>query len=128
MKQQLLQFLYRLVPFTIILFLIQHLITYFLLENTDLYYPVYAIYIFHFTATLIIYVLLLLVYNNFQDKTGFAFMGSSLLKMMAAVIFLFPMLLNNTGDAFVNLLTFFIPYFLFLTFETFYAVKLINVK
>ncbi|CAN5315294.1 hypothetical protein BH23BAC2_BH23BAC2_16080 [soil metagenome] len=128
MKQQLLQFLYRLIPFTIILFLIQHLITYFLLESTDLYYPVYAIYIFHFTATLIIYVLLLLVYNNFQDKTGFAFMGSSLLKMMAAVIFLFPMLLNNTGDAFVNLLTFFIPYFLFLTFETFYAVKLINVK
>ncbi len=128
MKQQLLHFAYRLLPFTIILYLIQYLITAFLLEGVDLYYPVYAIYLFHFLATLIIYFILILVYNNFQDKTGFAFMGASLLKMLAAVLFLLPMLLSNSANPFANLLSFFIPYFMFLVFETFYAVKLINVK
>lgn len=128
MKQQLLNFAYRLLPFTIILYLIQYLITAFLLEGVDLYYPVYAIYLFHFLATLIIYFILILVYNNFQDKTGFAFMGASLLKMLAAVLFLLPMLLSNSANPFANLLSFFIPYFMFLVFETFYAVKLINVK
>ncbi len=128
MKEQLFKFLIRLIPFTTGLFLIQYFITRFLMDSTELYYPVYVIYIFHFLATFLIYLLLVWVYNNFQDKTGFAFMGASLIKMMAAVIFLLPVLLNNTGQAFNNILAFFIPYFLFLVFETFYAVKLINVK
>lgn len=128
MKEQLLKFLTRLIPFTTILFLIQYFITRFLLNSEALFYPVYAIYLFHFFATFLIYWMLLFIHNNFQDKAGFAFMGASLIKMMAAVIFLLPVLLTNTGYAFTNLLSFFIPYFLFLVFETFYAVKLINVK
>jgi len=128
MKQQLLKFLTRLIPFTTILFLIQFFLTRFLLKSEAMFYPVYAIYLFHFFSTFLIYWMLLFINNNFQDKTGFAFMGASLLKMMAAVIFLLPVLINNTGYAFTNILSFFIPYFLFLVFETFYAVKLINVK
>lgn len=128
MKVQILKFLTRLIPFTTILFLIQFFITRFLLNSEVLYYPVYAIYLFHFCATFLIYYMLLLVHHNFQDKTGFAFMGASLIKMVAAVIFLLPVILNNAEYAFTNILSFFIPYFLFLVFETFYAVKLINVK
>ena len=128
MKQQLLKFALRLIPFTIVLFLVQYLVNVFLLEDMKLYYPLYAIYLFHFLATLIIYIIILLIYNNFQDKTGFAFMGSSLLKMLAAVLFLLPMMLNNSDNPFVNLLSFFIPYFMYLVFETIYAVKLINIK
>lgn len=128
MKEQLPRFLFRLIPFTTILFLIQFFITRFMIDGDVLFYPVYAIYLFHFIATFLIFLMLLFVYNNFQDKTGFAFMGASLIKMMAAVIFLLPVLLNNSGHAFTNLLSFFIPYFLFLIFETYYAVKLINVK
>lgn len=128
MKEQLLKFLTRLIPFTTVLFLIQYFLTRFLLNSETMFYPVYAIYLFHFFSTFLIYWMLLLIHNNFQDKTGFAFMGASLLKMVAAVIFLLPVLINNTGYAFTNIISFFIPYFLFLVFETFYAVKLINVK
>jgi len=128
MKEQLLKFIIRLIPFTTVLFLIQFFLTRFMLNSEALFYPVYAIYLFHFFSTLLIYWMLLLIHNNFQDKTGFAFMGASLLKMVAAVIFLLPVIINNTGYAFTNILSFFIPYFLFLVFETFYAVKLINVK
>jgi len=128
MKQQLLKFALRLIPFTTVLFLIQYLVNVILLEDLELYYPLYAIYLFHFFATLFIYIILLFIYNNFQDKTGFAFMGASLLKMLAAVLFLLPMMLNNSANPFGNLLSFFIPYFMFLIFETIYAVKLINIK
>ncbi len=128
MKEQITRFLIRLIPFTTVLFLIQFFLTRFLLDGEELFYPVYVIYLFHFISTFLIYLLLLFVYYNFQDKTGFAFMGASLIKMMAAVVFLLPVLLNNTGYAFTNLLSFFVPYFLFLIFETYYAVRLINVK
>lgn len=126
MRQQILKFFIKLLPFTIVLFLIQFLIANYFLKETTFYYSVYAIYFFHFFSTLLIYALLVLVNNHFNDKTGFAFMGAGLLKMFAAIVFLLPMLLNNTGHAFANLLSFFIPYFLYLVFETFYAVKLIN--
>ncbi len=128
MKDQIIQFLTRLLPFTIILFFAQYLFINFALEDYEFFYSTYAIYLFHFLATFIIYLILVWIYQNFRDKAGFAFMGASLIKMLAAIIFLLPMLLNNTGNAFGDLLSFFIPYFLYLIFETFYAVRLINAK
>jgi hypothetical protein len=128
MKNQITSFLAKLLPFTIFLFITQYLIVNYALEDYEFFYPTYAIYLFHFVATFLIYLLLVWIYQNFRDKAGFAFMGASLIKMLAAIIFLLPMLLNNTGNAFGDLLTFFIPYFLYLVFETFYAVKLINAK
>jgi hypothetical protein len=99
-----------------------------LLPETAFYYSLFAIYAFHFLATLIIYIFLLFVHNNFSDKTGFAYMGASLLKMLAAIIFLLPLMLSDIPKPFENIIAFFIPYFLYLTFETLYAVKLINSK
>lgn len=127
MKQKLLPFAIRLLVFTLILFLLHFLINQYILE-AELFYSLPVIYIFHFLATFLVFILLVVVYNNYKDFTGYAFMGGSFMKMLAAIVFLLPMLLNNTGYAFVNLLYFFIPYFLFLFFETFYAVKLINSK
>ncbi|WP_372918342.1 hypothetical protein [Salegentibacter sp.] len=120
-------FLKIFIPFSILLFAIQYLLLNFLFE-TDLFYPVWAIFLFHILSTLINFSILLWVHENFQDKTGFAFMGLGLVKMLAAVIFLLPLLLSGISSVFLNILAFFIPYFLFLGFETFYAVKLINTK
>lgn len=128
MKNQLMKFVAVLLPFTLLLFIAQYLLVHFALENYEFFYPTYAIYLFHFLATFLIYVVLVLIYHNFRDNTGFAFMGASFLKMLAAIIFLLPMLLDQTGNAFGDLLSFFVPYFLYLIFETFYAVRLINAK
>lgn len=98
------------------------------MEGVKFFYSLPAIYLFHVLATLLIYIGILLVYKNYSDYTGYAFMGAGLLKMMAAVLFLLPMLLAKTKDPFINILSFFIPYFLYLVFETFYAVKLLNAK
>ncbi|MCF4100670.1 DUF6168 family protein [Gillisia sp. M10.2A] len=128
MKQQLLKFLIRLIPFSLILFGLHYFLIFKFYSETTFYYSIYAIYSFHFLATLLIYFLLLLVHSNAQDKTGFAFMGSGLLKMLAAVIFLLPMMLSGINNPFDNILSFFIPYLLYLIFETTYAVNLLNNK
>lgn len=125
MKNDLLAFLRRLLPFSILLWLIQFLLQQYVFE-VEFYYSSFSIYLFHFLATFLIYLSLVFVYKNFTDKTGFAFMGLSLFKMVAAVIFLLPLVLSEVNAVFVNVLAFFIPYFLFLVFETLYAVKLIN--
>jgi hypothetical protein len=117
MKNELLAFLKRLLPFTILLFLIQFLLQHYVLE-VDFYYSSFSIYFFHFLATFLIYLSLVFVYRNFSDKTGFAFMGLSLFKMLAAVIFLLPVVLSEVNAVFVNILAFFIPYFLFLVGRT----------
>ena len=125
MKNDLLAILKRLLPFTLLLWLIQFLLQRYVLEM-EFYYSSFSIYLFHFLATFLIYLILVFVYRNFTENTGFAFMGLSLFKMVAAVIFLLPLILSEINAVFANILAFFIPYFLYLIFETFYAVKLIN--
>lgn len=128
MKQKLFDFLKIFIPFSILLFVLHFLANRIFLDEIIFYYSIWVIYTFHILATLLIYFLLVYIFENFSDKTGFAFMGASLFKMLAAVLFLLPMLVNNENDPFINLLSFFIPYFLYLIFETYYAVKLINSK
>lgn len=127
MQDKLLSFLKIFIPFSIVLLAIQFVVAEYVLQ-LELYYPTWAIYSFHILATFLIYLFLVFVNKSFSDKTGFAFLACSLLKMLAAVIFLLPMMLSDTPDPFQDLMAFFIPYFLFLIFETIYAVRLINTK
>lgn len=127
MRPQIISFLKLFIPFSVVLFIIQYVTVEYLLK-IDLYYSTLSVYAFHIIATFLIYLLLIFVHKNFSDKTGFAFMGTSLFKMFAAVVFLLPMMLNSTENRFPQIVAFFIPYFLFLVFETIYAVKLINRK
>ncbi|WP_300433649.1 hypothetical protein [Christiangramia sp.] len=127
MKITLIQFLKPFIPFSILLFTIQFILVNYVFEIT-FYYSVVAVYAFHISATFLIYLFLVYVNKSFGDKTGFAFMACSLLKMLAAVLFLLPMMLNDAPNPFQDMIAFFIPYFLFLIFETVYAVKLINTK
>ncbi|MCH4822514.1 hypothetical protein ML462_04955 [Gramella lutea] len=127
MQAKLNPFLKSFLPFSLILFAIQYgMVNY--IFKLELYYSTLAIYGFHVLATFLIYLFLVFVHNSFSDKTGFAFMACSLLKMLAAVLFLLPLMLNDVMKPFLNIIAFFIPYFLFLIFETVYAVKLINTK
>lgn len=127
MMNKFIGFLKVFIPFSIVLFLIQYVLLKFVFES-KLFNPIWSIYLFHFSATLIIYMVLVWIHQNFQDKTGFAFMALSLLKMLAAVVFLLPLILSDNPSVFFNIMAFFIPYFLFLVFETMSVVKLINLK
>lgn len=127
MKEQLLSFLKIFFPFSIVLLALQYLLTTYVLDF-EMFYHLWGIYLFFILSTGLIYAVLLYIQQNYPEKTGFAFMGFSLLKMLAALIFLFPLILSGIPSAFPNIMSFFIPYFLFLIFETIYVVKLINLE
>lgn len=55
-------------------------------------------------------------------------MAISVIKMMASVVFLIPLLQSDTIDRIPDVTAFFIPYFLYLFFETIFAIRLINKK
>ena len=124
--QQFYNFLYTIFPITLILFFVQYFSISVFFENTSFFYSTWSIYVFHLALTLISYGFLLFVNKTFADKTGFAFMGFSLLKMLAAIVFLIPLLQSDVVSKIPDVSAFFIPYFLFLFTETFFAVKLLN--
>lgn len=124
MKEKISGFLKGFFPFSFGLFAIHYLINNFL--ETSLYYPLWGIYLFLFLAGILIFLALIYIHRYFSDKTGFAFMGLSFFKMLASILFLLPLMLNETEGVFFNLISFFVPYFLFLIFETVSAVKIIN--
>ncbi|WP_035693828.1 hypothetical protein [Flavobacterium soli] len=113
-------------PFSIVLFVIQYFVVTTLFKDTVFFYSTLSIYIFHIVVTILSYLFLLFVNKNFPDYTGYSFMGISVVKMMAAVVFLIPLIQSDTIDRIPDVATFFIPYFLFLFFETIFAIRLIN--
>lgn len=113
-------------PFSIVLFAIQYFVITTLFKDTVFFYSTLSIYIFHIVVTILSYLFLLFVNKNFPDYTGYSFMGISVVKMMAAVVFLIPLIQSDTIDRIPDVAVFFIPYFLFLFFETIFAIRLIN--
>lgn len=106
--------------------LIQYLVVESYLQR-ELFYPTLVTYLFLFLLSLGIYALVLLVYKNLPEKTGFAYMGLSVFKMLLALFYLLPLLLSDSSksDLLIDIMSFFIPYFLYLILETIFAVKLL---
>ncbi|MGO2102211.1 MULTISPECIES: hypothetical protein [Psychroflexus] len=128
-KQSFLKFIKYLIPFAVLSGLVQYLIIEISLD-VNIYYPTFITYIFLFFMTLLIYTVLLMIDKAFSDKTGFAFIGLGLVKMFFSIIFLLPVILNDSDNNHITLdiFSFFIPYFLFLLFETLFVVKLLRAK
>ncbi len=123
-----LDFLKYFLPFLAILFTAQYFVTNQFLANTPFFYSVWSIYIFHAFSVISVFAALVVVNNIYKEYTGFAFMGATFLQMMAAVVFLIPLIKAKVADPVPDIGAFFIPYFLFLFFETIFAIKIINSK
>lgn len=123
-----LDFLKYFLPFLAILFSIQYFITIQFFADTQFFYSLWSIYLFHATSVLIVFAAIVAVHSAFKDQAGFAFMGATFLQMMGAVVFLFPLIQAEVADPVPDIAAFFVPYFIFLFFETIFAIKIINSK
>lgn len=128
MKKEIKYLLLYLLGLSILLFCAQYLVQKNIFDSIVFYYKTPTIYIFHFTLTFLILLSLIAVKNIYFEKTGFAFMALSFLKMLASVIFLLPLIQSEKINYIPDVIAFFIPYFLFLLFEIFYSIKLLNSK
>lgn len=119
-------FLKYFVPFSIVTFVAQYFVMQSLSAKFNFFYSAWSIYTFNILATFLIFLLLIFVNKSFSTYTGFAFLGTSLFRMMAAVVFLIPFIKAHVKDPITDVSAFFIPYFLFLLFETYFTIRLIN--
>lgn len=63
-----------------------------------------------------------------KDYVGMGFLVGIVVKMLATFILFIPLINEEVYNYLTEILNFFVPYFIFLIFETVVAVKLINQK
>lgn len=126
MLKQFLFFSKILITLSLVLYIVHFIIVNKLLNEYSYFYPIYTIYLFLIVVTSLIVVTILVIHKNYNDKTGFAFLAFSILKMLLAVVFLIPLITSDLTNKIPDILSFFIPYFIFLTLETVYILNLIN--
>lgn len=126
MISKIVRFLSFFLPFSLTLFVIQYYISNHFLKEIPFYNSVVSIYIFHVVAVVLSYFLLLLINKNYFSYTGYAFLGFGILKMAFSIVFLMPLIKSNVEDKIPDVLAFFIPFFLFLFYETMQSIKLLN--
>ena len=85
-----------------------------------------SIYFFHFFTVIVSYVLLVIVNKYFFPQTGYAFLAFGIIKMGLSVYFLTPVIQSNLADKVPDVLSFFIPFFIYLFLETIFSVTLLN--
>ncbi len=125
MTKETINFAVKLLLFAVLLFGVHFYIISQFFEGT-LYFPLWSIYTFN--AILVFGVFLILNYKATQgsDKMYQLFLGLTILKMVLAIVFLLPLFFGKSEHSQLEVINFFIPYFLFLTFEIFNLNKFLQ--
>jgi len=97
-------------------------------DQYDLYFSSFSITFFLYISSTVVCLTTYYVNKKFSDKVGFVFLGISILKIIATVIFLIPFLKSGIENKMPTVLCFFAFYFIVLLIETIAVVELINKK
>lgn len=118
----LLKSILRFVATGIILFVLNYL-----LYNSISFTPYISLtktYVFVVCLSIFVLFLIYLIAKEFPDFVGYSFMLLTLVKMVLTVFFLWTFLKTDMPEKFKHLLSFMIPYFVFLFLETKEAISL----
>ncbi|MBT8256899.1 MAG: hypothetical protein KJO49_00385 [Bacteroidia bacterium] len=85
----------------------------------DLIIPVWAIHVFNSAMVFTVYYVLLKNVQSGQKKVLYLFFALTIGKMFLALLFLSPLFFKETADLELEVMNFFVPYFLYLGFEIF---------
>lgn len=97
-------------------------------RNLKLYIPIINIYVFNFILGVFGLFLLNLIYEKFNDKVGYTFLGIGVFKMVLSISFLMPLIESDFQNKVPDTLNFFFCYFIFLIIESVFVIKLLNKK
>lgn len=109
-------FLLRLLVFTAVLFGIHAYLIYQFFTG-ELLIPVWSVYVFNAILVIGVYSGISYLSKKGSKKIFYTFVAMTLLKMVLAVVFLSPIFFKETDHTQLEIINFFVPYFLFLTFE-----------
>lgn len=117
MSRSIIEFLVKLIGFSLLL-LVVHVYILRQFFTGDLQIPLWLIYVFNAVMVLLVFSVMRYYSDKGKDmmKLFLAFTG---LKMALAIILLLPLFIQKSDHLQLEVFNFFIPYFLFLTFEIF---------
>ena len=121
-------FLIKLIALSLLLFGAHSYLCYHFAKETEPFFPLWHIYLFHVITTVIVFTII--NYKDaIKDTAVFnAFILGMLIKMILAMVFLLPWILSKPENKGLDLANFFITYFLFLFFEVISVTKFLNEK
>lgn len=90
--------------------------------------PINSIFLFHTVVTVLICAQLYLLSIKMPTQVGFLFLGMIALKMVLIAMYLKPYLMEKVPYDKGEVLLFAMVYFVFLTFESIFTIKLISRK
>lgn len=123
-----LSFLLQASVFTLILFGIHcYMLSYFA-SDMEFFFPIWQIYVFHFVITSLFYTLINYKFSKGKTEIFNTFMLGTLVKMIIAILFLLPLLLSDFENKQPDIFNFFIPYFLYLSFEVYTITQFLQKK
>ncbi len=110
-------FLGKLIGFALLLWAVHYYILKQFFDG-DLQIPLWIVYAFNTIMVLLVFSVMR--YNSDKGKDMMKlFLGFTSLKMVLAIVLLIPLFLQKSEHTQLEVFNFFIPYFLFLTFEIF---------
>ena len=119
-------FLLQIIILSLLLFGIHsYMLSYFGTE-LKLFFPIWQIYLFHFVVTTLFYTVINYRFSKGQKDVFLLFMGSTLFKMFLSILFLLPLILSEMEKKQPDVFNFFIPYFLYLSFEVYAITKFLQ--
>ena len=121
-------FLVQLSIFTIILSLLHEYLIRNFFSSTNFYFETWEIYLFQFITVAALIYFLQHRSKIKPNKVLNTFVILSLLKMVAVIVFLLPLFFDKSADSKPAVFSFFLPYFIFLILESYYALKILNNK
>lgn len=117
MSRALKDFIWQFGLLSIGLFVIHTYIVSQLFSEILLYFPLWSIYLFNSVLVIIVFLVLYFKIRSGSKKAYQIFLLLTLVKMALAIVFLLPLFFGKTDSPEVDVINFFIPYFLFLGFE-----------
>ena len=125
MNKETSSFIMQLLLFTALLFGVHYYILSQFFEG-QLYFPIWTIYMFNAVLVFIVYSVLRFKSKQGSKKMYELFLGLTMLKMALAIVFLLPLFFGKSDHSQLEVINFFIPYFLFLAFEIFSLNKFLQ--
>ena len=106
----------RILLVTIVLLAIHQYLIFQFFEG-QLIIPVWLIHVFNAVLVLFMYLILLRQVRSGQKRILYLFFGLTLLKMLLILVFLSPLVIKDAEFMRLEIINFFIPYFLYLALE-----------
>lgn len=125
MRKETISFILKLIAFAGVLCLIHYYIINIFFEG-QLYFPIWTIYVFNGVLVFVIYSVLTYKSSKGSQKMYDLFLGLTIIKMTLAIVFLLPLFFGKSDHSQLEVINFFMPYFLFLIFEIFSLNKILQ--